>query len=85
MNRPAALPDFALRGTYAEDVLLDWLLLIPDGVDPGDAARIALAAAPAQSGETAFQRKLRSLLAEVGRAPRASTSTRSRRLKARRR
>ena len=52
-------------GTPAEDVLLAWVLRLPDGVEPARAALRLLAGAE-QSGN----QRLRSLLAEVARWPR---------------
>jgi hypothetical protein len=62
----------------AEEALIGWLIALPDGVDPADAAR-ALFHLPADRCHSAEAERLSGLLEQVARFPAASLSRRRRR------
>ncbi|MEQ8603504.1 MAG: hypothetical protein RIB45_09295 [Marivibrio sp.] len=75
-------PSAALRGLLAlddpptglaEDALLGWLIALPGGVDPADAAR-ELAKRPELSASGGEAARLRDLLRDVSRYPAAALS-----------
>jgi hypothetical protein len=59
----------------AEDVLLAWLLWLPQGVDPGEAALVEIERMPPPERDGPAQRQIRNLLLEVSRAAQGNLAT----------
>ncbi|MBV8567781.1 MAG: hypothetical protein JO273_20225 [Methylobacteriaceae bacterium] len=66
-NRALARPRQRLKRASPEDMLLAWLIALPDGADPAQAARDALAQFGTPKCGTRQIVRLRELLVEVSR------------------